>query len=193
MNAHDVARDAREEHLEALLAERSHRVVEVHLIPRQRDEMLDLVLEHLADVLLGRGGQENAIARRLRPRQAEVGAPGVDSVLAREGEHGLRERLAALARPGRRRQREGARVSQRDREEALHDVREGHLVRPHVDADAVQEVGAAEALGELADRHPFPPGASGRPGSFPSHGARSNHSRMVTSSPPRSTRAAILD
>src|SRR5207244_1971948 len=99
VEANDRSTNAHEEDLEAVLAEVAHREVEVYLVARQRDQVLHLVLEHLREVLARGGREEDAVERRVGARQAGVGAARVDPVLARNGEHGLGERLRPFGRP----------------------------------------------------------------------------------------------
>src|SRR5438552_11621670 len=146
--------------------------------------MLDLVFEHLAEVLARGGGKEDAVARRFSARETEVCAAHVDLVLAGEREHRLRERLPALGRTRRRRQRERARMAERNVEEPLHHVRERDLLGADVDADPVEEVGAADTLRQLRERHGSSSAAGGRPGKAPSNGALS-YQRSTRASPPR--------
>jgi len=100
--------------LEPVLAERAHRIVEVDLVARQRHQVLDLVLEHLrTGFSRAAAGRRTRFARGRGARQAEVGAPRVHVVLARKGEHGLPEGLAALGGVGGGGKRVGARVAER--------------------------------------------------------------------------------
>ena len=150
---HHLARDAHEQDLDALLAVVARRVVVVDLLARQRDQVLDLVLEHLGEVLARRGRQEHAVEGRLRARHAEHGAPRVDAALAGEGDHRVGERLAALRGLLGPRQRDGRRPAHRDPEEALGEMRQRHLVAADVDAEPVEEVGPSQPLRQLAEGH----------------------------------------
>ena len=131
----------------------ARRVVVVDLLARQRDQVLDLVLEDLGEVLAGGGGQEHAVEGRLRARHAEHGAPGVDAALAGEGDHRVGERLPALGGLLGPRQRDGPRPAHRDPEEALGEMRQRDLVAADVDAESVDEVRPSQPLRQLAEGH----------------------------------------
>src|SRR5262249_45271411 len=192
MLADDVGGNRDQQHLETLAADLPYAVVEQDLVPCQRQEVLALELEDLRAVLTRGERKQHAGQRGRLPRQGQHGPRRVDALAPREADDRLRQHLPSLGGMVHTRQRCHRGVGQAHLEEPFGHVRHHHLMGGDVDADAVEEIDAAQPLRELGPVHDSPPSA-GIAGSTPSQGARRNQRMTLgpsVSSPESSPTAA---
>ncbi len=130
-----------------------HLVVEEDLVPRQRDDALDLVLEHLGEVLPCGRRQDQAVQEQLLAGETEMHRPGLDLGLAPERRDRLGQVRDPLLRPRHRGERVGSVLDQRYPQQAFTHQRQGDVLGPDIDPEAVEEVDAADALREGREIH----------------------------------------